>query len=107
MKDFNATVKQVTPLIEANISEALGKLTYVSVTFAIEGAELDWGPVFRAEFKEPAKLSSDNELERDGHPPVQGYLVRNGVFTASLLESPELVEGASFPVKLSTVSDNT
>lgn len=106
MNEFKATVKEVTSLINADISEALGRLKYVSVTFAIEGAAHDLGTVVRAEFKEPEKFSGGNELERADNAPVQGYLVRDGVFTASLLENPQLVEGASFPVKISTLSDS-
>ena len=106
MKEFKATVKEVTPLVDADMGEALGELKYVSVTFAIEGAQEDLGPVVRAEFKEPEKFSGSNGLQRADNAPVEGYLVRNGIFTASLLESPQLVEGARFPVKVSTVSDS-
>jgi hypothetical protein len=106
MKEFKATVKEVTPLVDADMGEALGELKYVSVTFAIEDAQEDLGPVVRAEFTEPEKFSADSGLQRADNPPVEGYLVRNGIFTASLLESPQLVEGASFAVKVSTVSDS-
>jgi hypothetical protein len=65
MKEFKATVKEVTPLVDADMGEALGELKYVSVTFAIEGAQEDLGPVVRAEFKEPEKFSgSDEGLQR-------------------------------------------
>ena len=103
MKEFKATVKEVKPLVEADMGEALGELKYVSVTFAIEALRRIWG-----------RLSEPNSKSRKNSPvvmrgcngpttrPVGGYLVRNGVFTASLLESPQLVEGARFPVKVST-----
>jgi hypothetical protein len=73
------------------MGEALGELKYVSVTFAIEGAQEDLGPVVRAEFTEPEKFSGDSGLQRADNAPVEGYLVRNGIFTASLLESPQLL----------------
>jgi len=95
MKELKATVKEVTPLLDAEIGKTLGKIKYVSVTFAVEGAQANPGPVVRAEFKEPVTSSQDSELERDDYAPIQGYLVRNGVFTASLLESPQLVGGGS------------
>jgi hypothetical protein len=101
--EFKATVKEVGPLVDADMGEALGELKYVSVTFAIEGGEEDLEPVVRAEFKE--EFSGDSGLERAHNAPVAGYLARNGVFTASLGQSPQLVEGASFPVKISSVSD--
>jgi hypothetical protein len=103
MKEFKATVKEVTPLVDADMGEALGELKYVSVTFAIEGAQEDLEPVVRAEFEEPEKFSDDNGLQRADNAPVEGYLARNGVFTASLLESPRLFGGASFLVKVSSV----
>jgi hypothetical protein len=104
MKEFKATVKGVTPLVDADMGEDLGELKYVSVTFVIEGAEEELGPVARAEFKEPEKFSGDDGLQRADNAPVDGYLVSNGIFTASLLENPQLVKGASFPVKISSVS---
>jgi hypothetical protein len=64
MKEFKATVKEVTPLVDADMGEALGELKYVSVTFAIEGAQEDLGPVVRAEFTEPEKFSGDSGLQR-------------------------------------------
>ncbi len=106
MKEFKATVKEVTPLVDADMGKALGELRYVSVTFSIEGAQEDLGPVVRAEFKEPEKFSGSNELERADNAPVEGYLVRNGIFKVSLLENHQLVVGASFPVKIATVSDS-
>jgi hypothetical protein len=105
MKEFKATVKEVTPLVDADMGEALGELKYVSVTFAIGALRRILG-----------RLSEPNSKSRKSSPVVMrgcngpttrpvagwGYLVRNGVFTASLLESPQLVEGARFPVKVST-----
>ena len=104
MKEFKATVKEVTPLVDAHMGEVLGELKYVSVTFAIEGAQKELGPVARAEFKEPKQFSGEDGLERADNAPVDGYLVRDGIFTASLLESPQIVVGASFAVSLSSVS---
>ena len=103
MKEFKATIKKVTPLVDADMGEALGELKYVSVTFEIEGAQKDLEPVVRAEFKEPDKFSGDNGLQRADNAPVEGYFARDGVFTASLLKSPQLVEGASFLVKISSL----
>ncbi len=102
--EFKATVKEVGPLVDADMGEALGELKYVSVTFAIEGGEKKiWnrlsGRIQRGEF------SGDSGLERAHNAAGAGYLARNGVFTASLGQSPQLVEGASFPVKISSVSD--
>ena len=106
MNEIKATVKEVRSLVNADISEAFGRLKYVSVTFAIDGAGRDLGSVVRAEFKEPEEFSGESELERADNAPVQGYLVRDGVFTASLLETPQLVEGASFLVKIFNLSDS-
>ena len=33
--EFQATVRDVAPLVDADMGEALGELKYVSVTFAI------------------------------------------------------------------------
>jgi hypothetical protein len=104
MKEFKATVREVTPLIDTDISQALGKLKYMSVTFVIEGVQEELGSAARAEFKEPEKFSGESKLQRADNAPVQGYLVRDGVFTASLLENAQLVEGASFPVDLYPLS---
>jgi hypothetical protein len=106
MMEFKATVRNIAPLVESHMGEALGELKYVSVTFGIEGPLENLGPVVRAEFKEPEKLSGKSELQRDTNAPVDGYLVRNGMFTASLLESPQLAEGASFAVKVFGVSNS-
>ena len=50
MKEFKATVKEVTPLVDADMGEAPGELKYVSVTFAIEALR-SLGAVVRARFK--------------------------------------------------------
>jgi hypothetical protein len=103
--EFQATVRDVAPLVGADMGEALGELKYVSVTFAIEGDQDELKTLVRAEFKEPEKFLGSG-LERADNAPVEGYLVHDGVFTASLAESPELVEGAIFPVKVSAVSED-
>ena len=59
MKEFKATVKDVTPLVDADMGEALGELKYVSVTFAIEALRRIWG-----------RLSEPNSKSRKNSPVV-------------------------------------
>jgi hypothetical protein len=59
MKEFKATVKEVTPLVDADMGEAPGELKYVSVTFAIEALRRIWG-----------RLSEPNSKSRKSSPVV-------------------------------------
>jgi len=59
MKEFKATVREVTPLIDTDISQALGKLKYMSVTFVIEGVQEELGSA-----PEPNSRSRRNFRER-------------------------------------------